>query len=92
LIWSINPTMTGPDYIVDIDGLKAPDGSGRDADAASFRGRPWLAVHWRCCGVYSRVYRNKAGTLYEGRCPKCGRPVTARVGPGGTSHRFFEAQ
>jgi hypothetical protein len=49
-------------------------------------------VQWRCCSVYSRIYRNKDGTLYEGRCPRCARPVTARVGPGGTTNRFFEAQ
>jgi hypothetical protein len=82
--------MAGPDYIVDIDGIKTP-GPASPANGKSLRGRPWLAVQWRCCGVYSRVYRNKAGTLYEGKCPKCGHPVTARVGPGGTSHRFFEA-
>lgn len=79
-----------PDYIVDIQGV------GRKAsqvpNSSSLRGRPWLAVQWKCCSVYSRIYRNKAGTLYEGRCPKCARPVSARIGPGGTTHRFFEAE
>ena len=84
--------MAGPDYIVDINGVRALNPSPQAGDSASLRGRPWLAVHWKCCGVYSRVYRNKAGTLYEGRCPRCQSPVTARVGPGGTSHRFFEAR
>ncbi len=82
--------MTGPDYIVDIDGIKSPV-SPQATGRGSLRGRPWLAVRWKCCGVYSRIYRNKAGTLYEGKCPKCGSPVSARVGPGGTSQRFFEA-
>ncbi len=81
--------MAGPDYIVDIDGLKPP--VSQQADRESFRGRPWLAVQWKCCSVYSRIYRNKAGTMYEGKCPKCGTPVSAKVGSGGTSKRFFEA-
>lgn len=84
--------MAGPDYIVDINGVRIPNPQAGGADGESLRGRPWLAVHWKCCGVYSRVYRNRRGTMYEGRCPKCGQPVTARVGPGGTSHRFFEAR
>lgn len=82
--------MTGPDYIVEINGVRIPD--ARRLAGAGFRDRPWLAVQWRCCSVYSRIYRNKDGTLYEGRCPRCARPVTARVGPGGTTNRFFEAQ
>lgn len=91
--------MAGPDYIVDIDGVSVPDNAGRpggggggDTGGGGFRDRPWLAVQWRCCGVYSRIYRNKEGTLYEGRCPRCARSVSARVGPGGTTNRFFEAQ
>lgn len=84
--------MNGPDYILDIQGLEAR-GTDPSAEAGknSLQGRPWLAIHWRCCQVYNRVYRNADGTAYEGRCPKCGRPVTVRVGPGGTNNRFFEA-
>lgn len=84
--------MSGPDYIVDIDGVGSPNQSREVSVKASLRGRPWLSVHWKCCSVYSRIYCNQTGDLYEGRCPKCGSPVTARVGPGGTSNRFFEAQ
>ena len=80
--------MTGPEDIVDIDGLRT--GPSRKATAAPRR-RPWLAVHWRCCGTYSRVYRNKSATAYEGRCPRCGRAVRVAIGPDGTSSRFFEA-
>lgn len=83
--------MAGPDYIVEINGVPVPDAQ-RHAGGGGFRDRPWLAVQWKCCSVYSRIYRNKEGTLYEGRCPKCARKVSARVGPGGTSKRFFEAQ
>lgn len=78
--------MPGPDYIVDIDGLRATHDR-----SSSFLGRPWLAVSWKCCSVYSRVYRNRKGTAYEGRCPRCGTPVNAKIGPGGTDQRFFEA-
>lgn len=96
--------MPGPDYIVDIEGLRPateqesrantnvqPQSGAAAASGANSRGRPWIAVTWKCCSVYSRVYRNRAGTCYEGRCPKCGKPVQARVGPGGTDNRFFQA-
>jgi len=79
-----------PDYILDIAGLpRQTDTNG--ADAASFRGRPWLSIKWKCCQTYSRVYRNRKGDAYEGRCPKCGSPVKAMIGEGGVSSRFFEA-
>ncbi|MEO1236702.1 MAG: hypothetical protein AAFX76_07940 [Planctomycetota bacterium] len=84
-----------PDYIVDIAGLdaSAPAGGNASGGAAKFRGRgkPWLAVNWRCCTTYSRLYLNRRGDAYEGACPKCGSPVRAVVGEGGTDARFFEA-
>lgn len=104
--------MAGPDYIVDINGLRTPDGrlvggagddavahhaaDGLGADGSpshNFRGgRRWLAVLWRCCSAYSRIYRSAAGDAYEGRCPKCGRAVRVGIGPDGTACRFFEAR
>jgi len=53
--------------------------------------RPWIGVMFRCCGVYARIHKTKAGDAYAGRCPKCGSPVRAKVGEGGTDRRFFEA-
>lgn len=89
--------MAGPDYIVDIDGLRPVEGAPQHADGqspppqTSRRARPWLAVLWKCCSTYSRIYRNTAGDAYEGRCPRCGRAVHVRIGPTGTHARFFEA-
>ena len=54
--------------------------------------RPFLGVHFACCDVYSRVYLNRAKTLYLGNCPHCARQVRFQVGPGGTETRFFTAQ
>ncbi|MFP4144033.1 MAG: hypothetical protein ACOCTI_05935 [Phycisphaeraceae bacterium] len=79
--------MNDPEDILDLSGQPQPPRSRHPA----MRGRPWLAVRWRCCSVYSRIYRNRRGDAYEGRCPRCARPVRAQIGPGGTSARFFEA-
>ena len=87
--------MAEPDYILDIDGLGGEAGSAKSrqerVDRAGLRGESWLAMRWRCCGAYGRIYRNKQQTAYEGRCPRCGRPVSVKIGPDGTRHRFFEA-
>lgn len=54
--------------------------------------RSFLGIFFECCNVYGRIYKNKEGTAYEGRCPKCLRRVHVRVGEGGTSQRFFKAR
>mgnify|MGYP006293843591 CR=1 FL=1 len=76
-----------PDYILELGGqvVKGP------ATAGARSNRPWISMLWRCCGVYSRIYRNRKGAAYEGYCPKCARPVRVKIGPGGTSARLFEA-
>ena len=86
--------MEGPDYILDIEGLRSPaQDAAADTGAAQPPGaRPWVAIHWKCCHVYSRVYRNADGTAYEGRCPRCGASARLLVGPAGTSTRFFQAE
>ncbi len=53
--------------------------------------RTWLGIHFECCDVYSRIYRSRVREAYEGRCPKCGAPVSVAVGPDGTGERFFRA-
>ncbi len=58
----------------------------------SLHGRPYIGIMFDCCGVYARIYRNKEGTAYVGRCPKCMREVRLKTGDGGTNTRFFHAQ
>jgi hypothetical protein len=54
-------------------------------------GRRFVGVHFVCCDVYTRVYINAEQTGYQGRCPKCGKRIHLRIGPGGTNARFFTA-
>lgn len=61
--------------------------SGKDKP----EGRRYVGVRFHCCGVYVRVYVNKSGTAYEGRCPKCAKPVRLKIGDGGTNCRIFNA-
>ena len=80
------------DHIVDV---VSGEGAGRAGDrspgAARSRGRPWLAIRWRCCGAYSRMYRNRAGNAYEGFCPRCARPVRIKIAADGSDVRLFDA-
>ncbi|MGR3301066.1 MAG: hypothetical protein ACUZ8I_01040 [Candidatus Scalindua sp.] len=52
--------------------------------------RKFLGIYFKCCNIYGRIY-NYSGKQYEGKCPRCLRSLTVRVGKGGVSNRFFTA-
>ncbi len=54
--------------------------------------RAFLGIWFECCNTYGRLYKNAAGTMYTGRCPRCLRPVTVRIGGSGTNRRFFRGR
>lgn len=54
--------------------------------------KKFLGVLFECCNIYRRIYLNKEQNAYEGNCPLCGRQVKVKIGPGGTSTRFFTAR
>lgn len=64
----------------------------REGAGGARRPRPFIGVHFECCGVYTRVYRRPGEVQYVCRCPRCLRAVLVRVGEGGTSERFFRVQ
>jgi hypothetical protein len=74
------------DYKVD---LGATGGAAAAGGGANVARRPFLSVHFACCGVYQRVYREPDGKTYLGRCPRCATPVRFVVGVGGTAARSF---
>lgn len=63
-----------------------------DADEKKKGKSNYLGIMFKCCSVYGRIYKNKEGTAYVGRCPKCMRTIKIPVGEGGTDQRFFSAQ
>ena len=50
--------------------------------------RKFLGIQFDCCGTYSRIYANKENTAYTGNCPRCGKAIRVKIGPGGTENRF----
>ena len=82
--------VAGPAYKLEITGIADDESAG--APVASSGRRPWIGIRFDCCAVYTRVYRNRDGTAYVGRCPRCLRQVRLRIGSGGTDARFFVAE
>lgn len=71
---------------IDIPGVPSPEPS---SEGETWPERRWLGILFNCCHVYGRIYRNRKGDAYSGRCPSCGQSVNASVGPGGTTRRMF---
>lgn len=69
--------------------LSTENGQSADATSPNTGPRRYIGVRFECCDAYLRVYINRAGTAYQGHCPRCSKPVTVRIGPGGTAARFF---
>jgi hypothetical protein len=72
--------------------LSSDAGGTKESHTRAAQERRFVGVHFVCCDVYTRVYINKDATAYEGGCPKCGKKVRLRIGPGGTDARFFTAR
>ena len=54
--------------------------------------RKYIGVWFECCHAYGRLYKNKEGTMYRGRCPRCLRPVRVPIDVNSnraTDRRFF---
>src|SRR5262249_48929905 len=86
-----------PDFILDIRGSNGPApaesmSANAKPDGSAAGERPWIGIHFECCGVYCRVYRAAEDTQYQGRCPKCARKITLKVGPEGVASRVFVAR
>jgi hypothetical protein len=54
--------------------------------------RPYIGMLFRCCHVYVRIYLNREGSAYSGRCPRCGAKAEITVGPDGSPARFWQAE
>ena len=67
------------------------DPSGEPPGRAECASQPYVGIHFACCAVYARIYRNRERTAYEGHCPRCSRRIRLAIGPDGTDCRFFTA-
>jgi hypothetical protein len=79
-------TLIVPGDFLDISSESTPS-----RDPFDGAGRPFVGVHFKCCDTYARVYINRDRTAFEGHCPKCVRKIRLRIGPDGTTDRFFSA-
>jgi len=53
--------------------------------------RRFVGIHFACCGVYAQLPLNREGTAYQGYCPRCMKRAEIKIGPDGSSSRFFTA-
>jgi len=53
--------------------------------------KKYIGVLFECCQVYRRIYKDEKKQAYIGRCPKCARQISLKIGPGETDCRFFKA-
>jgi len=68
-----------------------PGGGESGAEGGGKAKRPYLGILFKCCQVYGRIYRTRAGDAYAGHCPRCAQAVRIRIDPdGGVDARFFE--
>lgn len=72
-------------------------GRSKTPNAAPAGGLPkrdgaFLGIQFDCCGIYGRIYRDRAFRFYTGRCPKCMKRIEVPIGDGGSGQRFFRAQ
>ncbi|MDR1611681.1 MAG: hypothetical protein LBT97_02730 [Planctomycetota bacterium] len=63
------------------------------APEKALKKRDYIGIHFKCCNLYGRIYKNAAGNAYVGWCPRCARKVEVKVGKGGegTDQRIFQA-
>ena len=80
------------DYKLDLSEANASAPAGARGARGGGAAPPGRRGPLASCGAYRRVYRAADGASYEGRCPRCGRPVKFLVGEGGTSARLFVAR
>jgi hypothetical protein len=50
--------------------------------------RKFIGIYFTCYNIYGRIY-NYSGKQYEGKCPKCFRRLTVKVGKGSVSSVFI---
>ena len=66
-----------------------PPAGAREGPPAAKK-QVFLSLYFSCANAYGRAYKQRDGTCYMGRCPKCGKTVDFPIGEGGTSQRMFE--
>jgi hypothetical protein len=78
------------DYILELSSASVPAPATPPAKHSPSPSS-FLSIHFRCCNVYARIYKNAAGTAYSGHCPKCQCRAQIGISADGSSSRMFEA-